>query len=51
MLRYPDYTPGVDALAPIFTLIKWIFVGGSFALLLIGFAVGAWRWIRDRSDS
>jgi hypothetical protein len=51
MLRYPDHTPVVDALAPIFTLIKWIFVGGSFALLLTGLAVGAWRWIRSRSDS
>jgi len=51
MLRYPDHTPVVDALAPIFTLIKWIFVGGGFALLLIGLAVGAWRWIRNRSDS
>jgi hypothetical protein len=28
--------------------IKWIFVGGSFALLFIGLAVGAWRWIRNR---
>jgi hypothetical protein len=49
MLRYPDHTPVVDALAPIFTLVKWIFVGGSFALLFIGLAVGAWRWIRNRS--
>jgi hypothetical protein len=48
MLRYPDHTAVVDALAPIFTLVKWIFVGGSFALLFIGLAVGAWRWIRNR---
>ena len=51
MLRYPDRTPVFDALAPVFTLVKWIFVGGSFALLFIGLAVGAWRWIRNRSDS
>jgi len=51
MLRYPDRTPVVDTLAPIFTLVKWIFVGGSFALLFIGLAVGAWRRIRHSSNS
>ncbi|MGD8968182.1 MAG: hypothetical protein PVI07_11800, partial [Anaerolineae bacterium] len=49
MLRYPDQTGGVDLLAPIFTLVKWIFIGGSFALLLAGAMVGIWRWIRRRS--
>jgi hypothetical protein len=49
MLRYPDQTAVIDALAPVFTLVKWVFVGGSFTLLLIGTAVGIWRWIRGRS--
>jgi len=40
MLRYPARTPLVDFLAPLFTAIKWVFVGGSFVLLLIGMA--AW---------
>lgn len=40
MFRYPTRTPGVDFLAPIFTATKWIFVGGSFAVLFIG--IGAW---------
>lgn len=40
MFRYPARTFVIDFLAPIFTSIKWIFVGGSFVLLLIG--LGAW---------
>ena len=44
MLRYPDRTPGVDILAPIFTSVKWVFVTGSFVLLLAGVVVGVWRW-------
>jgi hypothetical protein len=47
MLRYPNQTAVVDALAPVFTLVKWIFVGGSFALLLAGAVVGIWQWIRS----
>jgi hypothetical protein len=47
MLRYPNQTAIVDALAPVFTLVKWIFVGGSFALLLAGAVVGIWQWIRS----
>lgn len=49
MLRYPNQTPVMDVLAPIFTLVKWIFVSGSFVLLLVGVVVGIWRWIRKRS--
>ena len=48
MVRFPDRTPVVDTLAPIFTLVKWIFVGGSFVLLFIGLVANAWRWIRTR---
>jgi len=49
MLRFPDRTPVVDMLAPIFTLVKWIFVGGSFVLLFIGLAVGVYRLRRPHS--
>jgi hypothetical protein len=45
MARYPNRTPGLAALAPVFTLSKWVFVGGSFALLLIGAVAALWRWI------
>jgi len=34
MVRYPDTTPLLPTLAGIFTTIKWIFVGGSFAILV-----------------
>ena len=34
--RYPSVTAVFAALAPAFTLIKWIFVGGSFGLLFLG---------------
>jgi hypothetical protein len=49
MSRYPALTPVVDALAPVFTLVKWIFVGGSFALLLIGLAAAIFRWFKHGS--
>lgn len=48
MLRYPSRTPVIDVLAPVLTLVKWLFVGGSFALLLAGALAGVWRWIRKR---
>lgn len=47
MLRYPDRTAVVDLLAPIFTLVKWILVGGGFALLLAGVLLGLWLWARS----
>ncbi|MDX9956101.1 MAG: hypothetical protein RBT75_18525 [Anaerolineae bacterium] len=48
MARYPALTPGVVHLAPVFTLAKWIFVTGSFVLLLIGGGVALWRWAMAR---
>jgi len=36
MFRYPNQTPIIDWLAPIFTSTKWVFVGGSFILLTFG---------------
>ncbi len=36
MARYPDPTPVVVVLAPVFTLLKWTCVGGSFLLLALG---------------
>jgi hypothetical protein len=48
MARYPNLTPVVDVLAGVLTAVKWIFVGGSFVLLLVGLAIGIVRWIRLR---
>jgi hypothetical protein len=43
MWRYPLRTALVDILAPISTLLKWVFIGASFLLLIVGFALGIWR--------
>jgi len=48
MARYPTHSPGVDFLAPIFTSIKWILVGGSFVLLVIGIGAGIITWLKKR---
>ncbi len=46
MLRYPAQMPVVASLAPAFTLVKWILVGGSLVLLAVGAVAGIWRWSR-----
>jgi hypothetical protein len=49
MLRYPDPTAGVDLLAPVFTLLKWVFVGTSSVLLVGGVLAFLWRWNQERA--
>ena len=54
MTRYPDQTMVVDVLAPVFTAVKWGFLGASFMLLLGGLIIVAWRQVRKsakRTDS
>lgn len=51
MLRYPDQTPVVDLLAPLFTLSKWSLLGASFLLLSAGLAIAAWRWWARRGQA
>jgi hypothetical protein len=46
MYRYPVSSDLIAWLAPFFTAIKWIFVNGSFGLLLLGGAVAIWRLAR-----
>ena len=48
MARYPASTPGMDVLAPVFTLTKWGMVGSSFVLLLVSLAAAIRRWVRTR---
>ena len=48
MLRYPDQTAVVDGLAPLFTMVKWVFVNGSFVVLLVGVLASIWRRIKSR---
>ena len=47
MFRYPEPTPVVAALAPWFTALKWIFVSGSFVLVILGVIFVLWKRIRD----
>jgi hypothetical protein len=49
MGQYPNQIPLVAALAPVFTIGKWILVGGSFILLYIGTCLAAWRWIKRKN--
>ena len=44
MWRYPAQTPVAAFLAPAFTLAKWVFVGGSFLILLLAFGGWLWQW-------
>jgi len=46
MARYPDLTPILPQIAGVFTAIKWIFIGGSFAVLVLGLGMAGWRWVR-----
>jgi hypothetical protein len=48
MVRYPTRTPVIDWLAPLFTLTKWISVGGSFVLLAVAAGAAVWRWATSR---
>lgn len=51
MARYPNSTPVLDRLATLFTMLKWVFVVGSFALLIGGLMIGILRWVRVRERS
>jgi len=46
MGRYPDQTPVIDTMAPVFTLLKWVLIGASFVSLVVGVGVGLWRWVK-----
>ncbi len=48
MLRYPTPTALLDASAPIFTALKWLFLASSFVLLFAGAAIALWRWSQSR---
>ena len=43
MARYPAQTPVVDWLAGIFTALKWIFISGSFIILVIALILAIWK--------
>jgi hypothetical protein len=49
MARYPDPTPIIDWLAPIFTLSKWAMVGGSMMILLYAIYLKIRSLVRSNS--
>jgi len=48
MARYPSHTIIVAQLAPILTLLKWVFVGGSFVLIVLGLVIRMWGWVKSK---
>ena len=46
MAQYPSPVPLAAALAPYFTLAKWILVMACFVLLIIGVGAALWRRLR-----
>lgn len=46
MARYPAQTPLLDWVAPLATPIKWLFVNGSFVVVLLGLLALLWRRLR-----
>ena len=50
--RFPAHTPLIGSLAGFFTIIKWLFVGGSFVVLILGCILAVWKLIKSwRSTS
>ncbi len=47
--RYPARTPGADFLATVFTPLKWIFVAGSFVVLLVAAIAAVRQWLARNS--
>jgi hypothetical protein len=46
MLNYPSHTLIVDVLSPVFIFLKWVFIGGSFVILVPAFLAALWRQLR-----
>ena len=48
MTRFPASSPAAAFLATVFTPVKWVFVNGSFVVLLVGIAVLIWKRITKK---
>ena len=44
--RYPAQTLIFDWLAGVFTTMKWLSIGVSFVVLVVGIIIAMWQWIR-----
>ena len=51
MLRYPSESVIAASLASPVTVVKWLGVGGSFAILLAGLLVWTWRLLRGGAST
>jgi hypothetical protein len=51
MLNYPTHTPVLDTLTPIFTAVKWVFVGGSFVILVPTLILALWKHFFTKRSS
>ncbi|MFN2236402.1 MAG: hypothetical protein ACK2U1_19410 [Anaerolineales bacterium] len=51
MFRYPQHAMFPAMLAPFLTATKWIFVGGSFVILIFVIFIFIWKTIRSRKRS
>jgi hypothetical protein len=49
MLRYPARTSLLDLLAPMFTFLKWLLLGISFLVLVVGLLAAGLSWRRSRA--
>ena len=45
MIRYPEQTPVVATLAPLFSTAKWVALAAAFAVLVAGLLLLGWRWV------
>jgi len=50
MYRYPERTPVLAELTPIFTLLKWCLIYASFAALVPGVLISILYYIRTRKN-
>ena len=48
MARFPLHTAVIDVLTPVFSLLKWLFVSGSFFILVIAALLAIGQWIKSR---
>jgi hypothetical protein len=48
MSRYPQTTPLLDHLSGVFTLIKWVFISGSFVVLIVLIGMGLTHSLKTR---
>ena len=51
MARYPYTTAVLEHLAGVFTMLKWVSLGGSFIALIFGVALVIWRSFHNKPRS